>query len=51
MWGSSLWTSGYYANTIAMHVGKDTIVSYIENQGGDEKYYVKIHQGQLEFDL
>ena len=51
MWGSSLWTSGYYANTVGMYAGKDTIVNYIKNQGGNEKDYVKIHQGQLQFDL
>lgn len=51
MWGSSLWTSGYYANTVGMYASKDTIVNYIKNQGGNEKDYVKIHQGQLKFDL
>ena len=51
MWGSSLWTSGYYANTVGMYASKDTIVNYIKNQGGNEKDYVKIHEGQLKFDL
>ena len=51
MWGSSLWTSGYYANTVGMYVGKDTIINYIKNQGNNEEDYVKIHQGQLKFDL
>jgi len=26
-------------------------VNYIKNQGGNEKDYVKIHEGQLKFDL
>lgn len=51
MWGSSLWTSGYYANTVGMYASKDTIVKYIKNQGNNEKDYVKIHQGQLKLDL
>ncbi len=51
MWGSSLWTSGYYANTVGMYASKDTIVNYIKNQGNNEKDYVKIHQGQLNFNL
>lgn len=51
MWGSSLWTSGYYANTVGMYASKDTIVNYIKNQGGNEKDYIKIHEGQLKFDL
>ena len=51
MWGSSLWTSGYYANTVGMYAGKDAIINYIKNQGKNEKEYKKIHQGQLKFDL
>ncbi len=51
MWGSSLWTSGYYANTVGMYAGRDVIVNYIKNQGRDEKKYVKMYQGQLKFDL
>ena len=51
MWGSSLWTSGYYANTVGMYASKDVIANYIKNQGNNEKDYVKIYQGQLMFDL
>ena len=51
MWGSSLWTSGYYANTVGMYASKDTIKEYIKNQGKDEKEYKQIYQGQLKFDL
>ena len=51
MWGSSLWTSGYYANTVGMYASKDAIVNYIKNQGSNEEDYVKIHQGQLTFEL
>jgi REP element-mobilizing transposase RayT len=51
MWGSSLWTSGYYANTVGLYASKDTIKNYIKNQGSHEKNYTKIYQGQLKFDL
>ena len=51
MWGSNLWTSGYYANTVGMYASKDTIINYIKNQGNNEKSYVKIYQGQLKLDL
>ncbi len=51
MWGSSLWTSGYYVNTVGLYASKDTIKNYIKNQGSNEKEYVKIYDGQLKFDL
>lgn len=51
MWGSSLWTSGYYVNTVGMYASKNTIVNYIKNQRHNEKDYVKIHDGQLKFDI
>ena len=51
MWGSSLWTSGYYANTVGMYASKNAIVNYIKNQGHTEKDYVKLHEGQLKFDM
>ena len=51
MWGSSLWISGYYANTVGLYASKDTIKNYIKNQGSDEKNYTKIYEGQLKFDL
>ena len=51
MWGSSLWTSGYYVNTVGLYASKDTIKNYIKNQGSNEKEYVQIHDGQLKFDL
>ena len=51
MWGSSLWTSGYYVNTVGLYTSKDTIKNYIKNQGSNEKEYVKIYDGQLKFDL
>jgi putative transposase len=51
MWGSSLWTSGYYTNTVGLYASKDTITNYIKNQGHSEKTYSKIYQGKLKLDL
>ena len=51
MWGSSLWTSGYYANTVGQYASKDTIVNYIRNQGKDENNYNVIHHAQLTFEF
>jgi REP element-mobilizing transposase RayT len=51
MWGSNLWTSGYYVNTVGLYASKDTIKNYIKNQGSEEKNYKKIYEGQLKFDL
>ena len=31
LWGGSLWTSDYYANTVGQYASKDTIVKYIQN--------------------
>jgi len=51
MWGSNLWTSGYYANTVGMYASKDTIINYIKNQGKEEKEYKRFYQGELNFEL
>jgi len=50
LWGGALWTSGYYANTVGLYAGKETIRRYIENQGKQEEY-TKICSGQIELDL
>lgn len=46
LWGGSLWTSGYYANTVGQYGNKDVIQKYIENQG-KEKVYEKVYEEQL----
>ena len=51
LWGGNLWTSGFYANTVGMYSSQDVIKQYIRNQGKNDKEYVKLHQGQLSFDL
>lgn len=51
LWGGSLWTSGYYANTVGQYGSRETIARYIQNQGKDVKDYEKILDNQLELDF
>ena len=51
LWGGNLWTSGFYANTVGMYASQDVIKQYIKNQGKPDEEYVKLHQGQLLFNL
>lgn len=47
LWGGSLWTSGYYANTVGLYGSRDVIQKYVSSQGKDKEYR-KIHDdGQL----
>jgi len=48
LWGGSLWTSGYYANTVGQYASEEVIKSYVKNQG---KKYKKILENQLKLDL
>jgi REP element-mobilizing transposase RayT len=48
LWGGSLWSSGYYANTVGQYANEEMIIKYVKNQGRE---YEKIHQGKLDFDL
>lgn len=50
LWGGSLWSSGYYANTVGQFSNTEVIKQYIKNQGKDTEYK-KLHQGQLSFEL
>ena len=50
LWGGSLWSSGYYANTVGQFSNSEVIKQYIKNQGKDSEYK-KLHQGQLNFEL
>jgi len=51
LWGGNLWTSGFYANTVGLYASQDVIKQYIKNQGKPDEEYVKLHQGQLLFNL
>jgi len=48
LWGGSLWTSGFYANTVGQFANEETIRNYVKDQG---KEYTKVHTGQLILDL
>ena len=44
LWGGSLWTSGYYANTVGRYGNLDMIKNYVKNQGIPQ--YEQIHSEQ-----
>ena len=46
LWGSSLWTSGYYASTVGKHGNEEVIGRYIQEQGREAEY-VQLHKDQL----
>ncbi len=50
LWRGSLWSSGYYANTVGQFSNSEVIKQYIKNQGKDSEYK-KLHQGQLNLEL
>lgn len=45
-WGSSFWTSGYYASTIGTHKNESAIIQYVKTQGRETEY-IQIHKDQL----
>ena len=46
LWGSSLWTIGYYASTVGKHGNEEVIGRYIQEQGREDEY-VQLHKDQL----
>jgi REP element-mobilizing transposase RayT len=46
LWGSSLWTSGYYASTVGKYGNEEVIGRYIQEQGREDEY-VQLHKDQL----
>ena len=44
LWGGSIWSSGFYANTVGQYANENVITKYVKNQG---RHYEKIHRGQL----
>jgi REP element-mobilizing transposase RayT len=48
LWGGSLWTSGYYANTVGQFASEEVIRIYVANQG---KKYNQLHSAQLLLDF
>ena len=45
MWGSSLWTSGYYASTVGRQGNEETVSRYVKEQGREDEY-VQLHKDQ-----
>ena len=37
LWGSALWTSGYYVNTVGRHGNEESVQRYVQNQGSTYK--------------
>ena len=48
LWGGSLWTSGFYANTVGQYANEEIIRKYVKNQG---KEYNKLYQGDLDIEM
>ena len=46
LWGSSLWTSGYYASTVGKHGNEEVIGRYIQEQGREDEY-LQLYKDQL----
>ncbi len=46
LWGSSLWTSGYYSATVGKHGNETVIGKYVKEQGRETEY-IQIHKDQL----
>ena len=46
LWGSSLWTSGFYASTVGKHGNETVIGNYVKEQGC-ETDYTQVHKDQL----
>lgn len=44
LWGGSLWTAGYYANTVGKYTSEETIKAYVKNQG---KTYKTLYKNQM----
>ena len=46
LWGSSLWTSGYYASTVGKNGSETVITKYVKEQGREAEYK-KTHTAQI----
>ena len=46
LWGSHVWTSGYYASTVGKHGNEQVIASYVKGQGQQNEYQ-QIYRDQL----
>ena len=48
LWGGSIWTSGYYVNTVGASGNEQTIQNYVQNQG---QQYKRLQRKQLTLQL
>lgn len=46
LWGSHLWTSGYYVSTVSKHSNETVISQYVRKQGRQHEY-TQLHKEQL----
>ena len=44
LWGGSLWTMGYYINTVGQYANEEVIRNYVKNQGA---HYQQLYRTQL----
>ena len=50
LWDGQFWTDGYYVSTVGMHGNEETIAKYVQSQGREKEYQVKLKQPvQLSF--
>lgn len=43
LWGASVWSSGYFINTVGSTGTEHVIARYVQNQGSKQDSYTKIH--------
>jgi len=44
LWGSELWTDGYFISTVGKHGDENMIKDYVKNQGEEESTYKRLHK-------
>ena len=47
LWGGSLWSSGYFVNTVSKFGNETTITAYVKAQGREKEYKVLMKSTQL----
>ena len=50
LWGSQLWTKGYFMNTVSRTGSENAVRRYVQSQGRVTQYH-KLHSEQLRLDL
>ena len=47
LWGASVWSSGYFINTVGRNGSEHVISRYVRHQGSKQDTYTSIHSDQL----